>query len=64
MPVMTSGGVAIPLPTGWLNLKGVSFIRHRIIKDNVAVFREDEVMAYILPDLYPVRFNVPYPSSD
>ena len=44
-------GVATPLPTGWLNLKGVSFISHRIIKDNVAVFREDDVMAYILPDL-------------
>ena len=44
-------GVATLLPTGWLNLKGVSFISHRIIKDNGAVFREDDVMTHILPDL-------------
>ena len=44
-------GVAIPLSTGWLNLKGVPFISHWIIKDNVAVFREDYIMTYILPDL-------------
>ena len=44
-------GVATPLSTGWLNLKGVPFISHCIIKPNVAVFREDDIMTYILPDL-------------
>ena len=44
-------GVATPLSTGWLNLKGVPFISHRIIKDNVALFREADVIGYVLPDL-------------
>ena len=52
-------GVAAPLPTEWLNLKGVSFFSHPIIKDIVAVFREDDVIAYILPvlawgNLFPI----------
>ena len=44
-------GVATLLSTDWLNLKGVPFINHCIIKHNGAVFREDDIMTYILPDL-------------
>ena len=56
-------GVATPLPTEWLNLKGVSFISHPIIQDIVAVFREDDVMACILPvlaggNLFPTQVAI------
>ncbi len=41
-------GVATPLPTHQFNGKGMVFIKHRIIKENVAIFRENQLFAHHL----------------